>query len=79
MRALHCVRLTRTSLSVGKDANIFPVDCRLNESLYFVENILLGSSWRKDAVKVEGQTLFSISKIKTNWKLTGGHRFAHTY
>jgi len=50
---LHCISLTTTSLSVGKDANVETIQSTLNQSFGVLEDLFLGGKCSKAAVEVK--------------------------
>ena len=50
-RALHCMRLTRACLPIGKDADVEAVDGTLDQTLGLIEDLLLGRVGAEDRIE----------------------------
>lgn len=59
--ALHCMSLSRSSLSVWKDADFESIDCWTHEFLNFLENLNLSRFMCKAIVKLKKIRCWSIS------------------
>ena len=63
IRALHCVCLSRSCLTVGEDAHIVSVETRLYKRLDLIEYVSLRATRSKDAIK-EVAVVLSVTEIK---------------
>ena len=50
---LHRIGFARTSLAIGENADVVPVECAFHHTLYLLENAILVDVLSKDFVKSE--------------------------
>ena len=48
----HCIRLARPCLTIGKDANIVPVNRTLNQTLCLIEDLFLRAVRAKNRIEL---------------------------
>lgn len=64
IRSFHCVGLSRSSLSISKNASIFTIQSRLNEWFNFFKYLFLLRIWQKNLVKIINMSAFLFRQIQ---------------